>query len=465
MKLFNQRRLAFLFLTFIFLLSSGFRCKCSDMKNKSELKPTELTIWGVVDDSSNFSDFITSYQSVHPNITIKYKKFRAEEYEKMLLEAWAEDRGPDIFAIKNSWLGKYKSKITPPPDKISTVYVYQKEIFANKKEDVYETKDTVIPNLKDLKESYIQAVYDEILLADDSGRLKIYGLPLFVDTLALYYNQDLLNNVGIVSPPKNWEEFIQQISKLTKFNEKGEVIRPAAGIGAGKNIKYGFDILSGLMTQSIAQSGSTMINERGFPIFNQSSPLDKNYNPGETALTFYTDFAQSTKQVYTWNETFPLDIDAFQQNQLTFFFGYNQDLAFIKSGGQKLNFGIAPLPQLNEDKPVNVASFWLQTVSFKSKNADKAWDFILYLSQKDNLKKYLEKTKRPTPLKTFIEEQEKDLELGAFASQLLTAQSWYRGKNYEAARGAFMEMIDNVLKGATVRQAISIGIQKINQTY
>lgn len=464
MKLLRKKGVVLLLLFLTLFLSSNLGCGCKVTGPKLPPK-MDLTIWGVADDSSNFSDFIASYQSLHPNITINYKKFRPEEYERMLLEAWAEDRGPDIFAVKDSWLGKYKSKITPLPDKINMVYVYQKDVFAGKKEDVYEAKDTPIPTLKDLKESYLQTVYDEILLPDDKGQLKVYGLPLFVDTLALYYNQDLLNNASIAFPPKNWEEFNEQVSKLTKFNEKGEVIQPAAGIGGSKNIKYSFDILSGLMMQSIVQGGSTMINEKGFPIFNLPSPVDKTYNPGETALTFYTDFAQSAKEVYTWNESFPLDLDAFQQNQLAFFFGYNQDLAFIKNGGQKLNFGIAPLPQLNESKPVNVADFWLQTVSFKSKNADKAWDFILYLSQKDNIKKYLEKTKRPTPLKSFIKDEEKDLELGAFAGQLLTAQSWYRGKNYEAAHGAFVEMIDNVLKGMKASQVISLGLQKINQTY
>jgi ABC-type glycerol-3-phosphate transport system substrate-binding protein len=416
-----------------------------------------------VDDSENFQEFINTYKGLHPNITITYKKLRPEEYEKMLLEAWVEDRGPDIYAIKSSWLGKYKNRITPLPDKIEMAYVYEKTIIGSKKEQVIEIKPTAIPTLKDFKDNYLKTVYDTIFLQDAQGKRKVYGLPLFVDTLVLYYNQDFLDNANLVYPPKNWEEFNEQVGKLTKFNTKGEIIQPGAALGTTKNIKYSFDLLSVLMMQNLAASQITMTDVNGQPLFNRAG-LEKGYYPGEVALVYYTDFAQPTKQVYSWNETFPLDLDAFQQNQVAFFFGYSQDLPQIKAGA-RFDFGLTPLPQLNSEAPVNFANYWLQTVSFKSKNADKAWDFILYLSQKDNLKKYLEKTKRPTPIKSLIEEQKKDLEMAAFAEQLLTAQSWYRGRNFEVAQGAFGEMIDSVLKGEQPRKAINVAIQKINQTY
>jgi len=458
MRLLRKNKLMVLSLILVFFISSGFSCKSIKPVDKT---PIDLTIWGVIDDSSDFQELLASYKSIHPNINVTYKKFRPEEYEMMLLNGWAEDRGPDIFAIKDSWLGKYKSKITPMPDKINMTYIYQKDVFAGKKEEVAETRPTSIPNLKDLKDSYVKAVYDEILLPDASSNKKVYGLPLFVDTLALYYNQSLLENAGIVFPPKNWEEFNEQVQKITKFNQKNEIVQPAAAIGASKNIKHSFDLLSLLMMQN----GTIMAQANNLASFDRPT-TDKGYYPGETASVFYTDFAQPTKQVYTWNETFPMDLDAFRQNQVAFFFGYNEDLAYIKDGAPKLNFAVAPLPQVNESVPVNFASFWLQTVSFKSNHTNEAWDFILYFSQKDNLKKYLDKTKKPTPLKAFIEEQSKDIELSAFTSQLLTAQNWYRGKNYEVAQGAFNEIIDKILEGeGNPRQAISTAAQKINQTY
>jgi len=92
-----------------------------------------------------------------------------------------------------------------------------------------------------------------------------------------------------------------------------------------------------------------------------------------------------------------------------------------------------------------VADYWVETVSTKSKYIPEAWDFVQFAtSVPDNAKMYLEQTKKPTALRTLINGQVDDNDIGVFASQLLTAVSWYTGKNYAVAEQVMAEMLDGI---------------------
>ncbi len=52
---------------------------------------------------------------------------------------------------------------------------------------------------------------------------KLYGLPFGSNTLALYYNEDMLKAAG-VKPPRNWDELKSVSLKLTKGNVHGFAI-------------------------------------------------------------------------------------------------------------------------------------------------------------------------------------------------------------------------------------------------
>ncbi|MEK7511954.1 MAG: hypothetical protein AAB575_02965, partial [Patescibacteria group bacterium] len=78
--------------------------KGGTLEAQKAYKSEKLVWWRVWDNEDAVSDLIKAYKQVHPNVTIEYKKFRYDEYEKELLEALAEDRGPDIFSIHNTWM-------------------------------------------------------------------------------------------------------------------------------------------------------------------------------------------------------------------------------------------------------------------------------------------------------------------------------------------------------------------------
>lgn len=443
----------------VFLTTTGFGCKFLSKETIEAMKPVELNYWRVIDNKmdtqDNFTEIIKNYKAIHPNVNIIYKELRYKEYEEELLNAWAEDRGPDIFSIHNTWVGKYKSKILPMPKELVLPQTIITGAFKKEPKIIMQPKAT--PSLKILKNNFVDVVYKDAIREE-----QVYGLPLSMDSLVLYYNKDILNNARIPLPPATWSEFIEMIPLVTVVDKEGNIIQAGAALGISKNITNAADILSLLMMQN----GTQMIDESNRATFNLSSRNQEGAVPGEQALLFYTDFANPTKETYTWNDQMPEAMDSFIQGKCAFYFGYSKDLYFIQNQAPKLNFAIAPMLQIEGNHEINYANYWLETVSKKTKYSNEAWDFILFATQEEQAKLYLEKNKKPTALRSLIKKQEEDYDLSIFAKQVLTAQSWYRGNAGDFMKKIFNELIDETLKGGTeIKILLNSTAEKINQTF
>jgi ABC-type glycerol-3-phosphate transport system substrate-binding protein len=446
------------------LTLSGALCKTVSKDITEATKPVQLVYWRVFDDSDAFTDLIAEYNKIHPNVNITYRKLRYEEFEPMLINALAEDRGPDIFSIHNTWMAGYQPKLLSLPDNISLPY--RTVQGAIKKEVVWEMQTKKSISLRDLKTQFIDQVTNDAVLKEttDKGATdKIFGLPLSVDTLVLFYNKELLNAAGIPEPAKDWQTLQEHVKKLTKQNTTGDIITAGIAMGASANVDRSTDILSVLMMQN----GTKMAADNGAATFNIIPPglEGRATPPGIEALTFYTDFASPQKEVYSWNESMPNSIDAFVQGKAAYMLNYAYNLPTIRARAPKLNFGVAKLPQIAGSAEVNFANYWMEAVSKKTTHPNEAWDFIQFITGAQNVEKYLNKTKKPTALRSLIQKQSEDIDLYPFVSQLLTAKSWYKGKNAPAAETAIQQMITDVIKGTyTIPEAINLAVQKVNQT-
>lgn len=455
---------------FSFLITSGLGCKGLSQAEQEAIKPVTLNYWRVLDDQDSFGEILEAYRALHPNITINYRKIRTEDLQKELLNALAEDRGPDMFSIPNTWLRAYQSKIYPMPPSLKVAF--QRVEGTYQKKTVVDIKNIATPSAKYIQDSYIGDVGNNVIIptldpATNQYNRLIYATPLSVDTLVLYYNKDILDQAGIASPPKTWVDFQKNVISLAKIDQNNDIIRAGAAMGTSKNVDRAGDILALLMMQN----GVLMASEAGTPTFNQIPPgWSGPIPPAEQALQFYTDFAQPTKQVYTWNNKISGSLDAFVRGQAAFFIGYGYHQGFIKARAPKLNYNIAPIPQINPENPTNFALYWLETVSRKTKYPNEAWDFILFATNPQNVVKYLNKTGKVTALRELIESEKQNPELSVFANQLLTAKSWYKGQDADAADRYFTEMIDAVLDKEAVndpesyRKAINNAVGKIQQT-
>jgi len=422
-----------------------------------KVEPVTLTYWRTTDTPGDISDIIADFHRRYSHISVVVKQIKPEEYERALLEAWAEDRGPDIFSIPVTILEKYRSKIFAVPLGASAELGRKYTTGTIKKQTKITIDKIKVPNLRDLRETFIDVVSSGIVQDN-----KLYGLPLAVDTLVLYYNRDLLNNAGIAHPPLTWQEFVEDVRLLTIQDAKGNFIQSGAALGGVDNVSYLPEILSLLMLQN----GTTMITEKNKIGFNLPASDDPSYFPGQEAVRFYLSFSQKGKETYTWNDSMPNDFDAFISGKLAFYFGLASDGERIRQMAPKLNFDSAPVPQIAGSlRSVNLANYYLETVSFKTAHPDEAWGFLLQLLNPEIVKSFLAKTKYPTAHRDLIEWQMQDYELEPFAQSVLTAKCWYKGKDYNIVREALREMIKSIKQGTmSISEALEFYGKKIALT-
>lgn len=376
------------------------------------MQSVNLEFWGVFDDPSNFREIIGAYSQLSRGVNVRFRVFNFEDYEREVIDALATDRGPDIMYIHNTWLPKHKNKLVPMPQSVEELNFF---------------------SLADFRNDFIDVSFSDLT---DNGQ--IYALPLYNDTLALFYNKDLLNSAAISIPPKTWDKFNEAVELLSEQDDKGRFIKSGAAIGTARNINRSTDILMLLMLQS----GVPMVNNT--KTVAQFSLSVEGQDAGAVALQYYTDFANPLKKVYTWNDDQNYSIDRFAQGDLAMMFNYSYNIPLLRAKAPRLNFDISEMPQIDGTSiNVNYANYWAPAVTINSRNPTEAWKFLLYLTSRQGITQYLNNTKRPTARRDLIDFQKTDLDLGVFANQALSAKNWYQIDSGEIER-IFADMIDDV---------------------
>src|SRR3989344_2839166 len=252
---------------------------------ESKIKNIEIEIWGLFDDINIYSNIINEYQKLNPGITISYKKAIFDDYETNLVNVIASGKGPDIFYFNNNWAYKHRDKISP-------------------------IKAQNVPS-----DRFIQSTIEDFI-----KKGFVYGVPLNVDNLALFYNKDLF--------------------ALQGFN----------------NINRASDILLALMMQNKVNifditTGNVAINKA---ILSKDGEI----NPSEDAIRFYTDFANPEKKIYTWNDGLNYSIDAFISGEVAMMFNYAYNISVIEEKAPYLNFGISQIPSQYKNSPITHSNYW-----------------------------------------------------------------------------------------------------------
>jgi multiple sugar transport system substrate-binding protein len=393
-----------------------------------------LQFWGVYDDVSFYNSAITDFQKTNPSIRIAYRQFNFADYESQLINSFAAGTGPDIWLMHNTWLPKHIAEIQPLPQ----------QVLSGAKVSIF--------TIKQFQDQFVDGALNDL-----TQNSQIYALPIYMDSMALYYNKDLFNTAGIAQPPKTWDEFNDDVKKLTVLDSHGNIVRAGAAIGTASNINRSTDILGLLMMQSGVKMTDDSHRSAAFALSVGGQ------NVGETALQYYTDFANSTKQVYTWNDQQQYSIDAFAGGNAAMMFNYSHEITTIRSKSARFNFGIAPMPQIaGSQVAVNYANYWAPTVSKQSKNAVAAWKFLVYLSSAKGAGLYLTASGRPSARRDLIEQEKGQPDIGVFAEQALSAKCWYQ-VNSSAIETIFANMIDDVNFGrASARDALDSAQNKVN---
>lgn len=398
-------------------------------------EPVTLTYWRLFDEEDVFKPFLDEYKSLRKNVTIKYVKKDYATYEADLLDALAAGKGPDIFVLRNDMFPKDLDKLIACPEVILTADVFKKAMVPVASQDL---------------------VFEE----------RIYGIPLWVDSLALYYNPKLFEEALeresqaikpedrekkkriqslLQKPPTNWTDFLETVKLLTKKDDKGNITQAGVAFGTSTNVQKAADILSLLMIQNNTQMTTADQKSATFNLPIKKTTGESIY-PGTEALKFYTSFARDNTEVYAYNESFPDSMQAFGEGKVAIMSHYSYLLPLLKTRYPELKFEVAPMPQIkNVEKPVNYAYYFAETVSKHSKYPEVAWDFLKFIASKNRIKQYNRTTKRPYSRIEFAQEEMGEGGFSVFSKQAETATSWYK-RDPQKIDEVFKNMINVVLK-------------------
>jgi len=399
---------------------------------RNEKKDVRLTVWGVFDESIIWDSMFSGFHSpAGYNVTFAYRKVPFDDYEGELLNAFANQTPPDIFMIHNSWLPKYQDKAAAMP--VGQQWMTYRQ--------------------------YEEAFPDAVITDFTRERAAIYGVPLYLDTLALYYNKDLLNAAGYAQPPASWEAFKEAVARLTIVDVNGMLVRPGAALGTARNINRSTDIWGLLLLQTFGKIRPIDPDMRTAQLTYSSREGAEVYSPGQDALRFYTDFASPVLKEYTWNRSQPYSIDAFVSGQVAMMLNYSHHIETIRARAPELNFGVSRAPQtqalLDQQKAVDYPSYFGLAVSRFSTNQQQAaaWEFLSYLAEPRQQQQYSQLTKRPPAHRQIIATQLEHPDYRVFAQQALTAKSWYQ-PNATLMETYFADMIESVIDGVSIREAV-----------
>jgi multiple sugar transport system substrate-binding protein len=304
-------------------------------------KEVSLTYWGLWESESTMNVLIRDFEKDHPNIKIKYIKQDPENYSEKLQAQIGSDTGPDIYRYHNTWVPLLKSDLSPLPVSVIT------------------------PD--EFKKFYYPVVPDDL---SSSG--PIYGVPLGIDTLALFINSEITRDFD---PPKDWQDFIKVATSVTVIGGDGKIETAGAALGTMKNVTHAPDIMSMMMIQNGADLYGDVDSEKSKKAIG-------------SAMDFYSTFASGQGKV--WDDTLEQSLDAFAHERLAMYFGYSWDIFQIRAMNPDLQFEVHPIPGLPGGRNMTVASYWVEGVSAKSKHQKEAMEFMKYLTKKEALQAFYE---------------------------------------------------------------------------
>ncbi len=232
-----------------------------------------LVYWGLWEDEDIVRPVLDQWEKENPGVTVEYKRQSKEEYRERLQSAFAQGEGPDIFRYHNTWVPVLKGSMSVAPANIISKAEFEQTYYPVASKDL---------------------VWEE----------GIYGIPLEIDTLALFYNDEIFRQAG-KEPPRDWEQLRGLANALTVRDGSGQILIAGVAMGGAGNIDHWPDIL-GLM---LLQNGARLPQLKG--------------KLAEDAVDFYSYLLRLDR---VWDPRFPNSTRAFAGEKVAMYFGFSWDV-------------------------------------------------------------------------------------------------------------------------------------------
>ena len=384
-----------------------------------------LIYWGLWEPDNAVRSTLDKFEEANPGVKISYVKQSHQDYRERLQTAVSSGNGPDIFRYHASWTPMLSEELSSMPQSVMTANEYQQIFYP---------------------------VAAKMLNIEG----QIVGIPLMYEGLGLYYNKEMMTAANS-EPPSTWAEVKILANKLT-VRDGNNLKRGGVAIGNASNVEHFADILGLLMLQ------------------NGADPADPSSKEAQDALAFYTNFVKEDR---VWDDKLPSSTVAFARGDVAMMLAPSWRAHEVKTINPNLAFGIVPVPRLGDDR-LAWASFWAEGVSSKSKNKDKSWELLKFLSSKEIQQELYNSQSKIRPFGEIYSRVDLANDLAGdelvspFLEDAPAASSWYLS-SYTHDNGIndllikyYQDAINAVLNGESIEKAletVTIGTKQILRQY
>jgi len=289
---------------------------------------------------------IAQFQEQNPDVTVKMTHFPYDNYRTKVAAAIPAGEGPDVVQLFYGWLNDYieADLIRPlptdafPPEKIDAEFFPM--VQAMKRDGQY------------------------------------YALPTAVRSLALFYNERLLEEAGIDGPPETLDELVETGKQLTKTDSAGNITQ----VG----------ITTGMTAQDHHWWREVLVRQfGGEPYTDEYQTVNYNNAAGAEALKFYTDL----EDVHGVTKVGFMDEPqaAFTAGRA----GMHIDGSFrigSLADARGLEWGVAELPAGPDGARSNYASYWVNAITSRAEGEelDAAIKFMQFITSDEAMQVWLD---------------------------------------------------------------------------
>ena len=388
-----------------------------------------VKIWGTLDPAA-FAVVLRQAAENNAQLSqVTYEKKDPATFEAELTDALASGTGPDLFLLRQDYALKDAGKTSLIP-----FSALSKAQFEN---------------------TFVEAASPFIAPGG------IIAVPIFVDPLILYWNKDMLASAGYAQPPRYWDELFEIAQKVTKRDDSGTIIKSAVALGEYKNVTNAKDILATLILQ--AGGGITAYDATGRLTPALAPRVGAATQSTASALRFYTEFSDPSKNDYSWSRSLPESQRVFAAGDVGLYVGYASEAAFITRTNPNLNFGLAPIPQIRSTaNTLSTAHVWGLAASRAGANPSAAITAAFLLVSADTGGALSSALGIPSARRDILNKKTQGND-EFFNKQAIVAYSW-ADPDPEKTAEVFRAMIENTTSGAMlVAEAVQRADQELAQ--
>ncbi|HCQ66620.1 MAG TPA: ABC transporter substrate-binding protein [Rhodobacteraceae bacterium] len=385
----------------------------------SAANAVEIEYWQYFFDArvAAMEQLIENFQAANPDITVTMTHFPYADYRTKVAAAIPAGEGPDVVQLFYGWLNDYVQAelIQPLPADVFPAATIDEEFF---------------PMVQAMKEGD-----------------QYWALPTAVRSLALFYNERLMEEAG-VEPPTTLDELLAAAAAMTKRDGAGNITQ--VGMTAGMTAQDHHWWREGLVRQM-----------GGEPYTDDYQTVNYNTDAGLKALEFYTDMFMGENPVTA--------VGFMDEPQAAFkagLAGMHIDGSF-RIGSladiRGLKWGVTELPATADGVRSNYSSYWVNAITTKAEGEkyDAAVKFMDYVSSDEAMQIWLDVVGElpAKPSVGMTEENANDPVFGPFIRGLEYAHTT-KFADESGQRQLMVEMVERMqLEGMSAADSIAIAAE------